>query len=122
MQLVLIVHGELIASVLRVVAGVFAAGLAEAGSRGTQVGAGAAEVGFHFMRDLPENFFQLGGLGAQKHDVAGGAVQVGQAGAAQIPDVAQMAQILGAVVLAGRLVHAHGMEVGHAGELFGWSQ
>ena len=71
------------------------------------------------MRDLPENFFQLRSLSAQKHDVAGGAVQVGQAGTAQIPYVAQMAQIFGAVVFAGRLVHAHRVEVGHAGELFG---
>jgi hypothetical protein len=35
-----------------------------------------------------ENFFQLGGGGSDKDDVTGGAVHVGDAGAAEFPQVA----------------------------------
>ncbi len=119
MQLVLVVLGQLIAHVLRVVAGVFTTRLTEAGFGGTQVGAGTAEVHMHFMGQIVEDFFQLRRLRAEQHDVARGTVHVGQAGTAQIPDVAQFTQELGAVVFAGRLGHTHGVEVGNAGEHFG---
>ena len=119
MQFVLVVLSQLIAGELGVVAGVFAAGHAHAGSGGTQVGTGTAEVHFHLVGQFVEDFFKLRSLGADEHHVAGGTVHVGQTGAAQIPDVADAAQIFGAVELAGRLSHADGMEMGHAGELFG---
>ena len=118
MQLILIVHGELVANVLRVVAGVFAAALAHTGGGGTQVGTGTAEVDVQFMGEIVEDFFELRGLRADEHDVAGGAVHVGQTGTAQFPDVAQATEELGGVELAGGLGHANGVEVGHAGEHF----
>ena len=119
MQLVLVVHGQLIAHILRIVAGVLTAGLSEAGFRRAQIGTGTAEVHVHLVGQFVEDFFQLDGLGAQQHDVARGTVHVGQAGTAQIPDVAQVAQELGVIVFARGLGHTHGVEVGHAGELFG---
>jgi len=118
-QFVLIVHGQLVAHVLRVVAGIFTARLAKAGFRRTQVGAGTTQVDVHLVGQFVEDFFQLGGLGAEQHDVAGGAVHVGQTGTTQIPNIAQVAQELAVVVLAGRLGHTHGVEVRHAGEHFG---
>ena len=118
MQFVLVVFGQLIAGVLRVVAGKFAAGLAEAGGRRTEVGTGAAEVVVHLVGQLVEHFFELGGGGAEEHDITGGAVHVGQAGTTEIPDVAELTEESGAVVLAGRLGHTHGVEVSHAGEHF----
>ena len=118
MQFVLVVHGELVAGVLRVVAGVFAAALAKAGGRRTEVGTGTAEVDVELVGEIVEDFFKLRGLGADEHDVAGGTVHVGQAGAAEFPDVAQAAQEFGGVVLAGGLGHTDGVEVRHAGEHF----
>ena len=118
-QLVLIVHGELIASVLRVVAGVFAAALAKAGGRRTEVRTGTAEVDVKLVGEIVEDLFKLRGLGADEHDVAGGTVHVGQTGATEFPNVAQAAQEFGGVVLAGGLSHADGVEVSHAGEHFG---
>ena len=47
MQFVLVVLGQLIAQVLGVVAGPFAAGLADTTGRGAQVGAGSAQVLIH---------------------------------------------------------------------------
>ena len=119
MEFVLVVLGELVAGELGVVAGVFAAGHAEAGSGSTQVGAGTAKVDVHVVGQFVEDFFELRSLGADEDHVAGGAVQVGQTGAAEIPDVADAAQVFRAVVLAGRLSHTNGVEVSHAGELFG---
>jgi hypothetical protein len=72
----------------------------------------------HFI----ENFFQLGGGGAEEDDVAGGAVHVGDAGAAEFPQVADFFQKFGGVEFAAGLVDAHGVKVGHAGERSGWSQ
>ena len=118
-QFVVVVLGQLVAHVLGVVAGIFAAGLAEAGFGGTQVGAGTTEVDMQFVGQVVEDFFQLRGLGAQEHDVTGGAVHVGHAGTAQVPDVAQVTQEFGVVVFGSGLGHTHGVEVGHAGELFG---
>ena len=71
------------------------------------------------MGQFVEDFFQLGSLGTEQHDVTGGTVHVGQTGATQIPNVAQVAQELAVVVLTGRLSHTHGVEVSHAGEHFG---
>ena len=58
-QLVLIVHGELIASVLRVVAGVFAAALAKAGGRRTEVRTGTAEVDVKLVGEIVEDLQTL---------------------------------------------------------------
>ena len=118
-QFVLVVLGQLVAHVLGVVAGIFAAGLTEAGFGGTQVGAGTTEVDVQLVGQVVEDFFQLRGLGAQEHDVTGGTVHVGHTGTAQIPDVAQVTQELGVVVFGSGLGHTHGVEVGHAGEFFG---
>lgn len=59
-QFVLIVHGQLVAHVLRVVAGIFTARLAKAGFRRTQVGAGTTQVDVHLVGQFVEDFFQLG--------------------------------------------------------------
>ena len=118
-QFVLVVLGQLVAHVLGVVAGIFAAGLTEAGFGGTQVGAGTTEVDVQLVGQVVEDLFQLRGLGAQEHDVTGGTVHVGHTGTAQIPDVAQVTQELGVVVFGSGLGHTHGVEVGHAGEFFG---
>jgi len=118
-QLVLIVVGQGVAHVLGVVAGEFATGLAQAVGRGAQVGTRAAEVRVQIVGQVVENFLELRGGRAEKHDVARGTVHVGQARTAQIPDVHDRAQIVGGVVLTGGLRHTHRMEVGHAGELFG---
>ena len=75
-QLVLVVHGQLIAHILRIVAGVLTAGLSEAGFGRAQVGTGTTEVHVHLVGQLVEDFFQLDGLGAQQHDVARGTVHV----------------------------------------------
>jgi hypothetical protein len=64
-----------------------------------------------------ENFFQLRGGGAQEDDVTGGAVHVGDAAAAEFPQVADLFQKLGGVVFAAGLVDAHGVKMGHAGEI-----
>ena len=118
-QLVLIVVGQGVAEILRIVAGEFATRLAKAVSRGTQVAARAAEVGVELVGNVVENFFQLGRGGPEQDDVTRGAVHVGQTGTAQIPDVHDATQVLRGVVLAGGLGQTHRVEVGHAGELFG---
>ena len=118
-QFVLVVHGELVAHVLRVVAGIFAAGLAKTGFGRTQVGAGATKVYVHFMGQLVEDFFKLCSLGTKQHDVTGGSVHIGQTRTTHIPNVAQVAQELAVIVLGSGLGHTHGVEVGHAGEHFG---
>ena len=119
MEFVLVVLGELVAGELGVVASVFAAGHAEAGSGSTQVGAGTTKVNVQVVGQFVEDFFELRSLGADEHEVTSGAVQVGHTGATEIPDVADAAQEFGAVVLTGRLSHTNGVEVSHAGELFG---
>jgi len=118
-QLVLVVVGQGVADVLGVVAGEFAARLAQTVGRGAQVAAGAAEVRVELVGQVIEDLFELRGDGAQHDHVAGGAVHVGQARAAQFPDVADAAQVFGVVELAGRLVDAHGVEMGDTREFFG---
>ena len=71
------------------------------------------------MGQFVENFLELGSGGAEEHDITGGTVHVGQAGTAEIPEVAELTKEGGGVVLAGRLSHTHGVEVSHAGEHFG---
>ena len=48
--------------------------------------------------------------GADEHDVAGLAVEGDQARALLLPAVAQLAQHVGGVVIAGRRLHAQGVE------------
>ena len=71
------------------------------------------------MGQIVEDFLKLNGLRAKQHDVAGGTVHVGQAGAAKFPDIAHLAEIIRRVVLARGLGHAHGVEVRHAREHLG---
>ena len=118
-QLVLIIHRQLVAHILRVVAGILAAGLPQTGFGRAQVGAGAAEVVLQLVRQIMKDFFQLRGLRAQQHDVACGTVHVGDAGTAQIPDIAQLAQKGRVVEFGGGLGHAHGVKMRDAGEFFG---
>ena len=70
------------------------------------------------MGHLKENLFQLGGGGSDKDDVTGGAVHIGDAGTAELPQVADFFQELGGVVFAAGLGDAHGVEMGHAGKFF----
>ena len=69
------------------------------------------------MGQLEEDFLQLRGRGPQENDVAGGPVHVGDAAAAAVPQVAEIAQVLRGVELAAGLADAHGVEMGHAREL-----
>ncbi len=118
-QLVLVVIGHLVAEVLGVVAGPLAARGPDAVRGGTQIGARAAEVLVVLMGELEEDLLELIRAGAEEDDVAGGAVHIGQAAAAQVPQVAEVAQVLGRVELAAGLVDAHGVEVGDPRELLG---
>ena len=69
------------------------------------------------LLQLVEDRFELIGVGAQKNDVAGGAVHVGEAGAVLLPDVTDLSQSVGVVEPAGRLIDAHGVEVRDGGVL-----
>ncbi len=116
MQLVLILVGQVVAQRLGVIAGIFAACLADTVGRRAQVGAGAAQVLIELVGQLVENFFQLRCCGSQKNNVARGAVHVGDAAAAHVPQVAQLTQIFGGVEFSAGLVDAHGVKVRHARE------
>ncbi len=118
MQLVLVVIGHGEAQVLGVVAGVLAARSPDAVRGGAQVGAGTAEVLVVLVRELEEDLFELIRAGAQEDDVAGGAVHVSDAAAAQVPQVAKLAKVIGGVELAAGLVDTHGVEVGNPREQF----
>ena len=71
MQLVLIGHGNIIASGLGIVAAPLAAGLADTAGRCPEVAAGAAEVHFKVMGCFPEDLFKLRGRGAEQYHVTG---------------------------------------------------
>ena len=118
MEFVLVFLGQVIAQGLGVVAGILTAGLADTVGGGSQVGAGTAQVLVQVVGQFIKDLFQLGGGGPQEDDVAGRTVHVGDAAAAKIPQVADASQIIGLVELAARLVHAHGVEMGHARETF----
>ena len=92
-----------------VVAGHFAAGMADAAHRGAQRGAGAAEVETDFV-EVVEGLLHVLGRAALEHDVAGLAVEGDQARAVLLPDVAHLAQQIGRVVVARRRLHAQRVE------------
>jgi hypothetical protein len=46
-------------------------------------------------------------------------VHVGQTTSAEVPEITEIFQILRGVVLTGRLVDPHGVEVGNSGEILG---
>ncbi len=75
---------------LGVVAGIFAARLTDAVRGGPQVGTRAAQVLVEVVGHLIEDFFQLGGGGTQKNNVAGRAVHVGDTAAAEIPEITEL--------------------------------
>ena len=64
------------------------------------------------MGQLIENLLDLGSGGAQENDVSGGSVHVGDTAAAEIPQITQVFQKFGGVVLAARLSHTNGMKMG----------
>ncbi len=73
-------------------AGHFAAGRTDAGHRGTQRRAGAAEVEAHFV-ELVEGRLDVFGRDALEHDVAGLAVEGDQTRTVPFrPDIAHFAQ------------------------------
>ena len=92
-----------------VVAGHFAARVADAAHRGAQRGAGAAEVEADFV-EFVEGLLHVFGRAALEHDVAALAVEGDQAGAVLLPDVAQLAQHVGGVVIARRRLNAQRVE------------
>ena len=116
MHFVLEMLGQLVREVHGVVAGPLAAGLPHAATGRPHVRTRSAQVEV-VLGQLREDGLELARDGAQEHDVAGGAVHVGQAGAVPFPDVAQGAEGLRCVEPSGGLVDAERVEVGHVGEL-----
>ena len=117
-QLVLEVHGDVVAGVHGVVAGPLAARLAAAAAGGAHVRAGAAQVEAE-LGELGEDGLERLGAAAQQYHVAGGAVEVGDSRAVLVPDVADLAQDVRGVEPSRGLVDAEGVEMGHVGELLG---
>jgi hypothetical protein len=104
---------------LSVIACELATGFAQTALGSSQVGSGAAEILIHLMGQIIEQGLEMIRGGPQKHDVAGGAVQVGKAASVSFPQTHQLAKELRGVVLARGLVHADGVEVRNAGEQAG---
>ena len=92
-----------------VVAGLLAARLADAARRGAQRRAGAAQVEADLV-EFVEGLLHVLGRAALEHDVAGLAVEGDQARAVLLPDVAELAQHVGRVVIAGRRLDAQRVE------------
>src|SRR5450759_1575296 len=118
MNLVLVVLREVVGQRQGVEAGPLAAcradaatGRAHHGPRPAQVEAVLGQLGKHRL----ERF----GLHAEQDDVAGGAVQVGQAGAVLLPDVAHLAERVGLVEPPRRVVDPHRVELRHLRKLLG---
>ena len=109
----------MIAQRLSIVAGVFTAGLTDAVRRGAQVGTRSAQVLVELVGHFVEYFFQLRSGGPQEDDITGGAVHVGDAAAAKVPQIAETAQVFGSVEFSTGLIDAHGVKVGHTGKLLG---
>ena len=118
MDLVLVPLGQSVAGLLSIVAGPLATGLTQTAGRGTQVGAGTAQVLLQVVGQVPEQGLEVLGAGAEENHVAGGTVQVGDAGAVLVPQVHQAAQVLGGVVQTGGLGNTNGVEMLNARELF----
>ena len=116
MDLVLEGLREIVAGPHGVVTGPLTPGHAAAAARRPDVGAGTADVEIDLLQ-LVEDRLELIGGGAQKNDVTGGAVHVGDAGAVLLPDVTDLPQSFGVVEPAGRLVDAHGVKVRDVGVL-----
>ena len=116
-DLVLVPLGQSVAGLLSIVAGPLAAGITQTAGRGTQVGAGTAQVLLQVVGQVPEQGLEVLGAGTDEDHVAGGTVQVGDAGAVLVPQVHQGAQVLGGVVETGGLGNTHGMEMLNAREL-----
>ncbi len=119
MEFILVFLGQGVAQGLGVVAGIFAAGwpMQSAGVR--RLEPEPPRSWFILVGQFIENFFQLGRGGSQEDDVAGGTVHVGDAAAAEIPQITKVAQVFGGVEFATRLVDAHGVKMGHTGEILG---
>ncbi len=87
MKFVLIFLGQIVADGLGIITGIFTAGLTDTVRRGSQVGAGTAQILIQIVGQFIKNFFQLRRGRAQKNDITGGTVHVGDAAAPRIPQV-----------------------------------
>ena len=101
-----------------VVTGLFAARMADAAHGGAHGGSGAAHVEADFV-ELVEGLLDVLGGAALEHDVAALAVQGDQAGTVTLPDVAHLAQQIGAVMHAGGRLDAQGMKFLRRGKFLG---
>jgi hypothetical protein len=117
-KLVLEVVGELVVEFHGVIAGPLAARGAEAAGRRPHRGAGTAEVpaaGSDFREEGLEGLCP-----AAEHDhVTGGAVHVREPGAVLVPEVHDLAKLVGLVVESAGLVDTHGVEMSNTRELLG---
>ncbi len=113
MELILELMGERIADLHGVDVRELAAGFAGTAARGTEAGAGAAEVPA-LCRCFREDGLELVGLRAEEDEVAGGPVHVRQAAAVFVPDIHELTKRARRIVEAGGLVDTNGVEVSDA--------
>jgi len=111
-ELILVRHRDVVQQLQRVDARILAAARTHAAARGAHVRARTTQVEAD-LREIIETRLQPGSRHAQQNDVAGGAVHVGQAAAMFVPDIAQLAQLLGVVKPTRRHVDAHRVELCH---------
>ena len=109
-DLVLVVLSKVVTGPHGVVTGPLASSHPETAARCSDRGAGATDVEIDLL-ERGERRLELSRSRAQKDDVAGGAVHVGEAGAMLVPQVTDLSQGVGVVEPTGRLIDAHGMEV-----------
>ena len=103
-----------------VIAGMLATGMADAGNRGAKGRAGAAEIEADLrVVQRIEGLLYVFRRAALEHDVAALPVQGDQAGAVLLPNVAHLAQHVGAVMHAGRGLDAQGVEFLGFGKVLG---
>jgi len=85
---------------LGIIAGIFAAEEPMQSDGVPQVGAGSAKILIQVMGQFPKNFFKLRGGGADKNDITGGSVHIGQTAAAKFPKGTDVFQIFCGIVFA----------------------
>ena len=96
MDLVLIAHGDVVADIEAVHAGILATPRSDAGAGRPQSRTGTAEIKTR-CRQIVKAGLQMIRRRTQQDGITGGAVHVGQPAAVLVPDVAEIAQGIGLV-------------------------